>query len=83
MIIALPETSAANILLRRAHRLRKVTGKTNLQSQSEIDQAHMTPREVAFDALIKPWQINALDPAVVRLLSLVKISFATDRLVAL
>jgi len=65
MIIALPETSAANILLRRAHRLRKVIGKTNLQSQSEIDQAHMTPREVAFEALIKPWKINAIDPAVV------------------
>jgi hypothetical protein len=51
MIIVLPETSAANILLRRAHRLRKITGKTNLQSQSKIGQAHMTPGEVAFEAL--------------------------------
>jgi DHA1 family multidrug resistance protein-like MFS transporter len=74
MIIALPETSAANILLCRAHRLRKITGKTNLQSQSEIDQAHMTPSEVAFEALIKPWQINALDPAVVSLVSHVNFS---------
>jgi DHA1 family multidrug resistance protein-like MFS transporter len=73
MIIALPETSAANILLRQAHRLRKITGKTNLQSKSEIDQAHMTPSEVAFEALIKPWQINALDLAVVSFTSHVKI----------
>jgi MFS transporter, DHA1 family, multidrug resistance protein len=74
MIIALPETSATNILLRRAHRLRKITGKTNLQSQSEIDQAPMTPSEVAFEALIKPLQINALDPAVVSLISHVNFS---------
>jgi hypothetical protein len=29
----------------------------------------MAPSEVAFEALIKPWQINALDPAVVSLVS--------------
>ncbi|KAK5685342.1 hypothetical protein LTS10_003420 [Elasticomyces elasticus] len=64
MLFLLPETSAPNILLRRARRLRHLTGKAQLKSQSEIDQAHMSAREVAFDALIKPWQINALDPAV-------------------
>lgn len=66
MILSLPETSANNILLRRARRLRKITGKNNLLSQSEIDQAGMNPSDVAYKALIKPWQINALDPAVVR-----------------
>jgi DHA1 family multidrug resistance protein-like MFS transporter len=65
MVFFLPETSADNILLRRARRLRKLTGKAALKSQSEIDQSHMSAREVAFDALIKPWEINALDPAVV------------------
>jgi MFS family permease len=65
MFISLPETSAPNILLRRARRLRKITGKVTLKSQSEIDQSHLSAREVAFDALIKPWEINALDPAVV------------------
>ncbi|KAE8442608.1 hypothetical protein EG329_003031 [Mollisiaceae sp. DMI_Dod_QoI] len=64
MFILLPETSAANILLRRAHRLRKLTGRKDFKSQSEIDQADMTARDIAFDALIKPWQINLLDPAV-------------------
>lgn len=67
MLFLLPETSAANILLRRARRLRLQTGKTSLKSQSEIDQAEMTTSEVAFDALVKPWQINFQDPAVVRL----------------
>jgi DHA1 family multidrug resistance protein-like MFS transporter len=66
MILSLPETSANNILLPRARRLRKITGKKNLLSQSEIDQAGMNSGRVAYEALIKPWQMNALDPAVVR-----------------
>lgn len=67
MFISLPETSASNILLRRARRLRMLTGRVNLKSQSEIDQEGMTARDVAYDALIKPWQINFLDPAVVNI----------------
>ncbi|KAK9235730.1 major facilitator superfamily domain-containing protein [Lipomyces kononenkoae] len=62
--ICLPETSASNILLRRARRLRKLTGNQNLKSQSEIDQANMKLSTIAYDALIKPWQISILDPAV-------------------
>jgi MFS transporter, DHA1 family, multidrug resistance protein len=65
MIFSLPETSTANILLRRARRLRKITGKNSFLSQSEIDQAGMSAGGVAYEALIRPWQINALDPAVV------------------
>ena len=65
MLISLPETSSSNILLRRARRLRKVTGNGNLFSQSEIDQVGMNAGDIAYEALIKPWQINALDPAVV------------------
>jgi DHA1 family multidrug resistance protein-like MFS transporter len=60
----LPETSSDNILLRRAARLRKVTGNNNLRAQSEISQQHLSAKEVVFDALIKPWEINILDPAV-------------------
>jgi DHA1 family multidrug resistance protein-like MFS transporter len=41
----LPETSAANILYRRAKRLRKSTGNDRLRSQSEIDAAHHTWRD--------------------------------------
>lgn len=64
LFIALPETSADNILYRRAHRLRQVTGNANLKSQSEIDQRNLAFSQVAFEALIKPWEINAFDPAV-------------------
>lgn len=61
---SLPETSAQNILLRRAVRLRKLTGNTHLKSQSEIDQAEMSAKDTAIFYLWKPWQITVLDPAV-------------------
>jgi DHA1 family multidrug resistance protein-like MFS transporter len=64
MWVAFPETSAANILLRRARRLRKLTGNENYKSQSEIDQANLTTKQVAIDALVKPTQIMFEDPAV-------------------
>ncbi|KPI36050.1 Caffeine resistance protein 5 [Cyphellophora attinorum] len=64
MIACFPETSADAILLRRARRLRKLTGRTNLKSESEISIHKMTARQIAFEALIKPWEINVLDPAV-------------------
>ena len=38
----LPETGVANILYRRAKRLRQVTGDTRFKSQSEIDAAEYT-----------------------------------------
>ena len=59
-----PETSGDNILRRRAQRLRKLTGRDNIKSQSEINQAGMMPREVAYEALIKPTEIMIKDPAV-------------------
>ncbi|RMD42817.1 hypothetical protein DV735_g2302, partial [Chaetothyriales sp. CBS 134920] len=64
LLFCLPETSAPTILLRRAHRLRKLTGKANLRSQSEIDQDHISVREIVVSNLWRPLQINALDPAV-------------------
>jgi DHA1 family multidrug resistance protein-like MFS transporter len=64
MLLALPETSADTIILRRAQRLRRVTGQTDLRSASAIRQAEMHFRQIAYNALTKPWKINALDPAV-------------------
>lgn len=64
MFLLMPETSTPNILLRRAARLRKLTGHTPLRSQSEIDQAGLKPSKVAVDALIKPWEITIKDPAI-------------------
>jgi MFS transporter, DHA1 family, multidrug resistance protein len=45
MFFLFPETSAANILYKRARRLRKATGDDRLRSQSEIDAAHYTARD--------------------------------------
>ncbi|EXJ62770.1 hypothetical protein A1O7_03209 [Cladophialophora yegresii CBS 114405] len=64
LLFLLPETSSANILLRRAARLRKLTGNTNLKSQGEIDQEKLTVNEVVVGNLWRPAQINILDPAV-------------------
>ncbi|KAF5025805.1 hypothetical protein F66182_2138 [Fusarium sp. NRRL 66182] len=64
MFLLLPETSGANILLRRAQRLRELTGDQRFMSQSEIDQRHMKVSDIAVDALIKPMEITIKDPAV-------------------
>ncbi|KAI1808758.1 benomyl/methotrexate resistance protein [Daldinia bambusicola] len=45
LFFLLPETSAANILYRRAKRLRKTTGDARFRSQSEIDAARYTLRD--------------------------------------
>ena len=62
MIVSLSETSPDTILLRRAQRLRRLTSPFDIKSSSEIRQAERTARKVAFDALIKPWVINAVYP---------------------
>jgi DHA1 family multidrug resistance protein-like MFS transporter len=59
-----PETSADNILRRRAQRLRKRTGRLNIKSQSEIAQEKLSMSEVFWDAIIKPIEIMVKDPAV-------------------
>jgi len=64
MFITFPETSASNILLRRARRLRKLTGNSMLKSQSEIDQGEKTFGKVVYDSLLIPMKICVQDPAV-------------------
>ncbi|KAF1948713.1 benomyl/methotrexate resistance protein [Byssothecium circinans] len=64
LFLFLPETSSSNILLRRAKRLRALTGDSRLKAQSEIDQAHLTPRDIAVEALIRPFQLMLLDPSI-------------------
>jgi DHA1 family multidrug resistance protein-like MFS transporter len=68
VFLTLPETSTDTILLSRARRLRKLTGRTDIFSQSEIDQGNMTAKQITFNALVKPWEINILDPAVASIL---------------
>ncbi|KAI9833558.1 MAG: hypothetical protein M1826_007172 [Phylliscum demangeonii] len=64
LFLCLPETSTPNILLRRARRLRQLTGDQRLRSQSEIDQARLSVRETIIDALWTPLQIMFLDPSI-------------------
>jgi len=64
MFLLLPETSSSNILLRRAKRLRKVTGDSRLKAQSEIDQANLTAKDIAVEALVRPFQLVVLDPSI-------------------
>jgi len=64
IFLTLPETSSANILLRRARRLRALTGNTRLKAQSEIDQGNLKPGAVLFNAIVKPMEITVKDPAV-------------------
>jgi MFS transporter, DHA1 family, multidrug resistance protein len=64
MMLFLPETSSSNILLRRAARLRKLTGNPNLKSQAEIDQSKLSVSAIAYESLFRPWQVMFLDPAV-------------------
>lgn len=64
MLALLPETSTPNILLRRAARLRKLTGDARLKSQSEIDQKNLKPSAIVIDAIIKPIEITIKDPAI-------------------
>jgi DHA1 family multidrug resistance protein-like MFS transporter len=64
MFFLLPETSSSNILLRRAERLRKVTGNNKLMAQSEIDEGQQTALTITVNALIKPLEITLKDPAI-------------------
>ncbi|TFK54035.1 MFS transporter [Heliocybe sulcata] len=64
LIFTLPETSATNILLKRASRLRKLTGNDKLQTQGEIDHSRMTVREIAMGTLVRPFVLTFREPVV-------------------
>ena len=63
LFFLLPETLGDTILLRRAQRLRKLTGNGKLRSASEIKQAEMKTGEVMKEFLWRPFQLMA-EPAV-------------------
>ncbi|KAL4877625.1 MFS general substrate transporter [Aspergillus karnatakaensis] len=62
----IPETSASTILYYRARRLRRITGNDRYRTKEEIDRinAKTTTKSIIYDAIIKPIEINILDPAV-------------------
>lgn len=62
-MLLLPETLGDTILLKRARRIRKLTGDDRYLSESEIKQANISARELATEALIRPFQLM-MEPAV-------------------
>jgi DHA1 family multidrug resistance protein-like MFS transporter len=62
---SLPETSKDTILLRKAARLRKITGNNNLRALSEIQQAHLSVSEALFDALVRPITMTFTEPIII------------------
>ncbi|KAG8984673.1 hypothetical protein FRB94_004566 [Tulasnella sp. JGI-2019a] len=63
ILFFLPETLGDTILLKRAQRLRKLTGNDKLRSMSEIKQAEMSTSAVMKEYLIRPFQLM-LEPVV-------------------
>jgi MFS transporter, DHA1 family, multidrug resistance protein len=64
LLLFMPETSGPNILLRRAQRLRRLTGSDRLQSQGEIDQRDLSANKVVTSALVRPMEIMLKDPSI-------------------
>jgi MFS transporter, DHA1 family, multidrug resistance protein len=62
LLLFMPETSHAKILLRRARRLRRSTGNDNHLAASELENTNLV--QTFKDTMIKPIQISVLDPAV-------------------
>jgi DHA1 family multidrug resistance protein-like MFS transporter len=59
----LPETLESAILLKRARRLRKLTGNPNIRSQSELDGVGLSTRQFVVENLLRPFLL-ATEPAV-------------------
>lgn len=76
LIFTLPETSSTNILARRAARLRKLTGNSELRSQGEMIQASMTGKEIAMMTLVRPFLLTIVDPMVLLLNLLIGLVYA-------
>lgn len=63
LFAAVPETSALTILYYKAKRLREVTGDSSVRSEAEMKQQHLDMFSLLKDALVKPWEMNLKDPA--------------------
>lgn len=55
MVLAMPETSADNILYRRAKRLRKLTGDEKYKTAAEIEMENVSLKDVAMMMLVRPF----------------------------
>lgn len=67
LFFCLPETSSANILLRRARRLRKLTGNPNLIAEPELMGENIRGGDIAKMVLVKPFRLLITEPVVLAL----------------
>ncbi|KAJ7286871.1 major facilitator superfamily domain-containing protein [Mycena rebaudengoi] len=58
----LPETYGPTILLKRAQRLRKLTGNPELRTETERSEESKSAKEVIYEALVRPF-VLAKEPA--------------------
>jgi DHA1 family multidrug resistance protein-like MFS transporter len=64
MTFFLPETYGKTILLRKAKRLRALTGNQNITTEDEIENAHLSFKELAIETLWRPIKISIVEPVV-------------------
>ncbi|KAJ6606381.1 major facilitator superfamily domain-containing protein [Mycena vulgaris] len=55
LVLSLPETYDATILLKRARRLRKLVGNDDLHTVAELQQEKQTAGEIMYEALVRPF----------------------------
>ena len=63
LVTTVPETSGLTILYYRAKRLREETGDVKIKSEAEMKTEHLSVSGLLRDALVKPWEMNIKDPA--------------------
>lgn len=60
----LPEAYEKTLLLRKAKRLRKITGNDKIVSEGELENEGLTIKEIAIDTLWRPIEISFREPIV-------------------
>lgn len=60
----LPETYGRTILLRKAKRLRALTGNQNIVTEDEIELAERSVRDVVIETLYRPLEVSIIEPVV-------------------
>lgn len=58
----LPETSASNILYRRAKRLRREAGVGSIRAASELESLELSKKDLAYKTLIRPFVLCFQEP---------------------
>ena len=58
----LPETSASNILYRRAKKLRQMTGNETLRTEAELRPLNVTGGGILHETIVRPWILCFQEP---------------------